>query len=122
MKLARPWVAIVSTALLGDALNFPMPHLRDAFGSLDLGDEFRIPVSTDVPALLLSATLDGRTYPESQRETIAGFSNVVHVVIENAGHNLFMVSPRVTETILAFMRGETMADARWAIPPPDFTN
>ncbi len=100
------------TALLGDVLNFPMPHLRDAFGDLDLGDDFRVPPVSDVPTLLLSGTLDGRTYPESQAEAVAGLSDVTHLVIEHAGHNLFMVSPRVTEVILAFLRGGDVSDTR----------
>ena len=100
------WERQSATALLGGVINWPMPFLRDGFGDLDLGSEFREDPVTDIPALLLSGTLDGRTYPESQLEATTGFTNLTHVVIENAGHNLFMVSPEVTETILAFMRGE----------------
>ena len=90
----------------------------DAFGDLDLGDAFRIPVRTDVPTLLLSGTLDGRTYPESQRETVAGFTDLTPVLVENAGHNLFMVSPEVGSTVVAFMRGEPVTNRRILIPPP----
>lgn len=107
------------TALLDGVLNFPMPWLRDAFGDLDLGRSFRRNPESDRPTLLLTGTLDGRTYPESQLEATAGFSNLTQVVIENAGHNLFMVMPEVTETILAFMRGEEIANTRLVheLPP-----
>jgi len=64
--------------------------------------------------------LDGRTYPDSQREATAGFSNLTPVTIENAGHNLFMVSQEVTETILAFMRGETIEKTRLSVELPAF--
>ena len=59
-----------------------------------------------------------RTYPESQREATAGFSNLTQITIENAGHNLFMVMPEVTEAILAFMRGEEVPDRLvFELPP-----
>lgn len=106
------------TALLGDLLNFPMPHLRGVMG-LDLGEKFRVAPSSDAPILLLSGTLDGRTYPESQRHAFARFSDVSAVTIENAGHNLFMASPDVAAAIKAFMEGET-GDQTITVAPPNF--
>jgi pimeloyl-ACP methyl ester carboxylesterase len=107
-------------SLLGYALNFPMPQLAGAYGVPDLGDEFRAPVVSAVPTLFLSGTLDGRTYPESAAETAARFSNATHVLIENSGHNLFMVSPEVTEVILAFLEGKPVARKRIVLPTPTF--
>ena len=83
-------------------------------------DEFRAPVVSTVPTLFLSGTLDGRTYPESAAETAARFANGTHVLIENAGHNLFMVSPEVTEVILAFLEGRPIARERIVLPTPRF--
>jgi pimeloyl-ACP methyl ester carboxylesterase len=108
------------TSLLGDVLNHPMPHLAGALG-LDLGDEFRTPPVSDIPTLVLSGTLDGRTYPESQREAVARMSNVSIVTVVNAGHNLFMTTPEVTQTIQRFMRGEKITDAEITVDVPDFT-
>ena len=108
------------TSLLGDALNFPMPHLLGAYGVPDLGDAFRAPVVSAVPTLFLSGTLDGRTYPESAAETAARFANGTHVLVESAGHNLFMVSPEVTEVILAFLEGKPVARERIVLPTPRF--
>ncbi len=108
------------TSLLGDYLNFPMPHLRGALDNLDLGDGFREKPVSDVPALLFSGTLDGRTYPESQQEALSGMSNLTTVTVVNAGHNLYMVSPEVTETIQAFMRGEAVAKKEIVIAAPVF--
>lgn len=105
------------TSLLGDILNFPMPHLHGAMG-LDLGDDFRTAPVSDIPVLLLTGTLDGRTYPDSQQQAFAGFSELTTVTIENAGHNLFMVSPDVTTTIQRFMRGELNGDETLTIAPP----
>lgn len=109
-----------STALLADTLNFPMPQLRDAFPQLDLGDAFRtVPVS-HVPTLLLTGTLDGRTYPDSHREATAGLDHLQEITIVNAGHNLFMTTPEVTAAIERFMRGEPAASSHIVAPLPEF--
>ncbi len=108
------------TALLGDSLNFPMPHLRAAFPELDLGDDFRNAPTSHVPTLLLSGTLDGRTYPESQREAVAGLNHLQVITVVNAGHNLFMTSPEVTAAIERFMRVEPVKSAQIIVPAPDF--
>ncbi len=97
--------------LLEDALNFPGDALAGPLGITDLGDDFRGPLKSSVPALFLSGDLDGRTYLESHRELAAGFSNGTHVVVEGAGHDLFMSALEVSERILAFMAGrEVSAD------------
>lgn len=108
------------TALIGDFLNFPMPHMRGVLGDLDLGDDFREPPVSDVPALLLTGTLDGRTYPDSQEEAVSGLTNVTRVTVVNAGHNLFMVSPEVTDVIQRFMRGEEIAAGHIEVAAPQF--
>ena len=86
---------------------------------LVLDADFRTGPDSAVPALVLSGTLDGRTYPESQKEAVAGLSNVQIVSVKNAGHNLFMTSPQVTETIKTFMRGEALGVDEIIVPLPD---
>jgi len=103
-------VAQAETSLFGDALNFPMPHVLGSIPEIDLGEAFRQDVSTEVPALLISGTLDGRTYPESQLEAMAGFSDLSVVTVVNGGHNLFMAHPNISTTILEFMRGDFRGD------------
>jgi pimeloyl-ACP methyl ester carboxylesterase len=94
-------------SLVGTQLNHPMPQLHDVVSGLDLGAAFREAPVSDVPTLVLTGTLDGRTYPDSQRAAVAGLRNAEITVIENAGHNLFMSHPAVTERIQNFMRGES---------------
>ena len=94
-----------ASALLGDVLNFPIPHLLDAAPEIDLGETFREPVSSDRPALFLSGTLDGRTYPKAHKEIAAGFSNSAIVTIEHAGHNLFFSHPDLIDIIADFFNG-----------------
>ena len=107
------------TALMGLHMNFSM-HLETVDPSLDLGPDFRTPPVSDVPTLVLTGTLDGRTYPQSGQEATAGLSNRQTVTVTNGGHNLFMLSPEVTATIQDFMRGETVDGRTLFIDLPDF--
>lgn len=106
------------TSLLGNMLNFPMPQVRGAVPGLDLGDRFRAGLESDVPTLLLTGTLDGRTSVDGQAEAVAGLENLTQVTVVNAGHNLFMSTPDVTETIRTFMRGEPVKKKEIVIPLP----
>ena len=106
-------------SLVGKMLNFPMPHLNKVIPNLDLGDDFRTKPKSDVPTLLLTGTLDGRTYVQSQYEATAGLSNLTKVTVNNAGHNLFMVSPKVTETIKIFLSDKPVEgkEIEFTLPP-----
>lgn len=95
------------TSLLSTYLNQP-PELEDVEPALVLGEGFRKPPISDIPLLLLSGTLDGRTYIESQHEAVRGFANRQLVTVRDGGHNLFMSPPEVTLTIQKFMRGENV--------------
>jgi pimeloyl-ACP methyl ester carboxylesterase len=108
------------TSLLGLALNFPMPQLNKAVKGLDLGDNFREAPVSDVPTLLLTGTLDGRTYIASQISATEGLSMLTHVIIKNAGHNLFMVSPDVTKVIKSFLSGKKIKTKSITIDLPKF--
>jgi pimeloyl-ACP methyl ester carboxylesterase len=107
-------------SLVGKSLNFPMPQLNRVIDGLDLGDEFREFPKSDVPTLLLTGTLDGRTYIESQREATQGLTNLTQVMVKNAGHNLFMVSPEVTKVIQQFMSDKDVNTTEIAFELPPF--
>lgn len=107
------------TALLGDLLNYPMPQLNGAL-ELDLGDEFRAAPKAAIPALVLTGTLDGRTYPAEQQAAVAGMRNATTITVENAGHNLFMLSPEIVETIGAFLNGDPVNARTITIDAPTF--
>jgi pimeloyl-ACP methyl ester carboxylesterase len=109
----------VLKSLLGDVINYPMPHVGDALGVPDLGDGFRAPFKSDVPTLFLSGTLDGRTYPESARELIKRFRRGHQLIVENGGHNLFEASPLIKDVVVAWFRGEAPASAVLTLPPPE---
>jgi len=108
------------TAVLGDALNFPMPHLLGVVPGMDLGEDFRRPIRIPHPTLLVMGTLDGRTPLEEQAEVAAQFRNRAQVTVENAGHNVFEAHPEVQALLVRFFRGEVVPDTRLSLPPPKF--
>lgn len=108
------------TAVLGEALNFPMPQLLGVVPGVDLGEGFRALLRIDHPALLIAGTLDGRTPMSEQDEVAAQFQRKSRVIVENAGHNVFEAHPDVQALLVRFFRGETVADTRLSLPPPKF--
>lgn len=108
------------TALLGQHVNDTM-HLETVDPSLDLGPGFRRAPTSDVPVLVLSGTLDGRTYPRSHQEATSGLKNRQFVTVTNAGHNLFVLSPEVLEVMQTFMRGGNVDGRNIQVDLPDFT-
>ncbi|MDA1193104.1 MAG: alpha/beta hydrolase, partial [Candidatus Poribacteria bacterium] len=100
--------------LLGDAINFPVDALSDAFPDLDSGDAYRAPIVSDVPVLMISGSLDGRTPSANAEELLDGFSNGSHLVVENASHgyDLFYFNDVVQARMRAFMRGESVRSER----------
>ncbi len=108
--------------LLGGAINFPFPGICTAWEVPDLGDAFRAPLVTDVPALFISGTLDGRTPVANAEEVRRGFRNSLHLVIEGAGHSdpLFLSSPHIAKAMLAFLEGKPVRKLRIELPPPSF--
>lgn len=85
-----------------------------------LSGDFCKPVRSDVPTLVLTGTLDGRTYPAGHAEILKGLANGTEVVIENAGHDLLMSSPEVTTAIVEFFSHHPVKYSTIKLPPPDF--
>ena len=106
-------------ALLGNAINFPGMHLGEAWAPItDLGDEFRGPVSSSVPTLILVGDLDPRTPVENGREIAATLPAARLVVLENATHQFDLFGSAAIRTLLAqFLRGEDIAIGRLTLPP-----
>jgi pimeloyl-ACP methyl ester carboxylesterase len=108
------------TAVIGDALNFPMPHLLGVVPGVDLGETFRSPFKIPNRSLLVAGSLDGRTVLAEQAEVAAQFQNKSQILVENAGHNVFEAHPEVQNLLVRFFHGEAVADTRLALPPPKF--
>ncbi len=112
--------AEAKTAVLGDALNFPMPHLLGVVPGVDLGEDYRRPIRIPHKTLLVMGSIDGRTVLAEQAEVAAQFRNKAQVLVENSGHNVFEAHPGVQDLIVRFFRGETARDTRLTLPPPVF--
>ncbi|HWT13162.1 MAG TPA: alpha/beta hydrolase [Allosphingosinicella sp.] len=107
-------------ALLGSAINFPMPQLRGVVPGLDLGDRFRREIRSGHPVLLLSGDLDVRTPLEEQSAATAGLRNLRQVLVRNGGHDLFEAHPAVPGLLVDFFSGRDIATRRLDLPPPGF--
>lgn len=108
--------------LLGDIMDFPFPDVCDAWGNPDLGEAFRAPVKSNVPALFISGTFDVRTPVSNAEEVRRGFRHSAHLIIEGAVHSdpLFVSSPKIKDVMLEFMKGQPLATTRIALPPLRF--
>jgi pimeloyl-ACP methyl ester carboxylesterase len=105
-----------ATALLANAINFPGIDLQDAWGGTELEDDFRQPVTSDVPTLILVGDLDARTPVENALE-IAGTLTKGHVVVlENAAHQFDLFGSAPIRAVLGqFLRGERSTATRLAL-------
>jgi pimeloyl-ACP methyl ester carboxylesterase len=105
------------TSLLADTLNFPMPQIMGIRPQIDAGDAFRAPFKSDVRALFISGTLDGRTYPEEAEQEIKGFRNRSRLIVENGGHNIYEADQRVADAVLAYFKGQPTPERIVMAPP-----
>jgi pimeloyl-ACP methyl ester carboxylesterase len=120
-RLARV-SAEARTSVLGDALNFPMPHVLGIRPGLDLGDGFRAPLDAATPVLFISGTLDGRTYVPEAAAELRGLRHGQHLIVENGGHNIFEADARIGDAVVAYFAGAPvpavieLAPPRFALP------
>ena len=97
-----------SGALVGDAINFPLSGLCETPGLPRLPDEFRAPLVTNVPALLIAGTLDARTPVQNARALVRTMSDAEVLVVDNVSHDLFGV-PEVMAASVTFLREHATA-------------
>jgi len=107
-------------AILGSTVNFLYYEWMDTLDFGQLPDEFRTLSENKVKALLLSGSLDGRTYPEAARNIAKSFKNGKHILIDNAGHNLYMVDPLISDLVLNFFKGEKIKVTEIKLEPTEF--
>jgi hypothetical protein len=76
-------------------------------------------VRSEVPALFIVGTLDGRTPPGNAAAVARGFAHSVQIVVEGAGHgnDLLLSSPGIRDAITAFLRDGTVKPARIELRP-----
>lgn len=106
------------TAIVGDAINFPMPQIANAAPDLVLDDGFRHEVRSPIPTLLFSGDLDVRTPLEEQAIATDGLTHLTRVVVHNGGHDLFEADPRIAAMIETFMAGGTIHQTSLTVHMP----
>ena len=121
-KRARRFRREERKTLLGGGSQWANAGMASALGMPDLGVRFRANVSSEIPALFISGTLDGRTPIQNAEEVLKGFPRYAHLVIENAGHSddLFLSSPRILEIMRGFLAGKPTESEHITVPTPDF--
>jgi pimeloyl-ACP methyl ester carboxylesterase len=109
------------TTLLGSGVLLADLATARGLGVRDLGEAFRGPLTVDVPALLISGSLDGRTPASNAEELLPGFPNGRHLVVRNGGHgdDLLVATPELGEEIVGFLLGREPGRREIAVPPPD---
>jgi pimeloyl-ACP methyl ester carboxylesterase len=75
-----------------------------------IDDNFKTPLESAVPALLLSGEFDPITPPAYGSQAAAGFSNSRHVVVAGQGHGMAMIGcvPRLMAQFLDELAPETL--------------
>ena len=110
----------LKTSLLGDGINYLMLDWIEELNYFHLPEEFRILKDNNVNALLLSGKMDGHTYLSSAVEIAKSFKNGQHIIIDNAGHNLYMLSPIIGDLVLEFFKGEKLNISEIKLKPIKF--
>lgn len=110
------------STLLEDLSNFPFPDICEEWKAPDLGDQFRSPVTANVPVLFISGTLDARTPVSNAEEYRTGFANSTHIIIDGAVHSdpLFLSSPKIKDGMLEFLNGRPVTVTKISAPPMKF--
>ncbi len=104
----------------GEVTNDPFPAICEAVGNPDLGDDFRSPIVSSVPTLLVSGTLDSNTPPYQAEEVRWGLTAATHLTVDNAGHEDTLPMPEVQRAIFDFLAGQDVSGRHLALPVPRF--
>jgi pimeloyl-ACP methyl ester carboxylesterase len=106
-----------STAL-GPVTHFLFPELSDAWDVPDLGIEYRSPIISDKPVMILSGTMDARTPISNGDEIAKHLVNSVHFIVENVGHPPSLL--QFKEELTSFLSGEPVTSNRVSAPMIEF--
>lgn len=97
-------------SIFGAMTNFPFPDVCDAAGIAPPPPAFHRPVTTRVPALFVSGTLDSNTPPAQAEAVMRGFAHASHLIVEGAGHESTLTAA-VQQRIAAFLSGTPVESA-----------
>ncbi|SHJ50239.1 alpha/beta hydrolase fold [Aquimarina spongiae] len=107
----------IDRTILGSTINFFLYEWMMGLDVPKLPKEFRTMKKNNVNTLLLSGTMDGRTYVSSGKEIAKDFTKGYHVIVENGGHDLYMQSPLVVALVLDFFKGKEIEVEKLSLDP-----
>ena len=100
-----------ATSMFANSMNAMFPDVCSALPpDMDLGDEYRGPLVTDRPVLLLSGTLDNNTPPYQAEQLRWGMPFATHLIVQNAGHEDLIPNGQVQSAIVDFFGGKDVSD------------
>lgn len=109
-------------AVLGDTVNFPYPDVCACWDVPDLGEEFRGPLRSDVPVLLICGAYDSRTPIANALELVPDLPNSRLIVVRNSGHDpQLFTSWESVQAAAAFFHDGTVESEMIDMPPIEFT-
>ncbi|MGH9868147.1 MAG: alpha/beta hydrolase [Candidatus Polarisedimenticolia bacterium] len=108
------------TSLVGSTVDFPFPDICDGLPIPRLGEDFRAPLRSLIPALFVTGDLDARTPPANADEMARGFPSAHRVIVANAGHGIIGY-PQINPVMLDFLRGASGLPREVAFPKVAFT-
>lgn len=108
------------SALLGDAMNFPLLDLGSVIDNFDLGENYRQPIRTTVPTLFISGDFDNQTPPFQADEVRRFFKSSTHIIVKNAGHESMLTESSVQQVMVDYLRGQDVSSAQVSLPPLKF--
>lgn len=109
-------------SLFGKINNFPHLDLHGVWPVKDLGEDFRAPLETNVPVLLLTGDLDINTPTYQAAEIAKQLANSTHLNVENAGHEQIMYFWDSMKTMMDFMNGQDVSDVELRLRPIRFNS
>ncbi|MEM8901663.1 MAG: alpha/beta hydrolase, partial [Bacteroidota bacterium] len=110
----------IDKAVLGSTINFLLFEWMTNIDFPQLPDSFRDMKTNEVDAILFSGSLDGRTYLQDGINIAKRFTNGQHIIVENAGHDLYMTSPLIGEMMVDFFRGKKPGTEKVILDPIEF--
>jgi pimeloyl-ACP methyl ester carboxylesterase len=107
----------IDNTILGSTINILYYEWMTNLSFPMLPDAFRKMKANKVNALLLSGTMDGRTYVKSGIAIAKKFKNGTHVIVENGGHDLYEQSPVIAEMVVNFFSGKKPNQSKITLEP-----
>jgi pimeloyl-ACP methyl ester carboxylesterase len=95
------------------------PSICKLTGAASLGAKFRSRITSKVPTLFLSGTLDPNAPPFQAEEAQRDFSNKVNLIVENAGHES-LPAAEVQAVIVDFFRNQNVSKRIVSVQHPRF--